>query len=78
MQHALVMALFGHRPFHLLRGGEIVGCHFKEEFPDSIDGRWLILVDGSRVGREKPTVVDGPHVRWGSPRGRIGVIPPSK
>ncbi|ASV76824.1 hypothetical protein THTE_4223 [Thermogutta terrifontis] len=63
----------------LLREGEIVGCHFKEEFPEGTDARWPILVDGSRVvGHEKPTVVDGPHVRWGSPQGPVGVIPPSK
>ncbi|GAB6187174.1 right-handed parallel beta-helix repeat-containing protein [Thermopirellula anaerolimosa] len=62
----------------ILRGGEVVGCHFKEEFPGSTDARWPILVDGSRVGREKPTVVDGPHVRWGGTQGPIGVIPPSE
>ena len=58
----------------VLRGGEIIGCHFREEFPDSVESRWPIIADGSRVGQEKPTVVDGPHVRWGSSQGPVGVI----
>ncbi len=62
----------------LLRGGEIIGCRFKEEFPESLQARWPILIDGSRVGPGKPTVVDGPHVRWGSKQGPVGVIPPGE
>jgi len=62
----------------ILRGGEIVGCRFREEFPDSADARWSIIVNGSRVGPKKPTVVDGPRVRWGSPQGLVGEIPPGE
>ncbi|MGQ9914376.1 MAG: right-handed parallel beta-helix repeat-containing protein [Thermogutta sp.] len=61
----------------ILRGGEITGCHFREEFPDSPEARWAIIVDGSRVGRGKPTVVDGPRVRWGGSQGPVGVIAPT-
>ncbi len=60
----------------ILRGGEMIGCRFKEDFPESAESRWPILVDGSRVGQGKPTVVDGPHVRWGSREGPVGVIAP--
>ncbi|MGC8743591.1 MAG: right-handed parallel beta-helix repeat-containing protein [Verrucomicrobiia bacterium] len=62
----------------ILRGGEIAGCHFKEEFPQGVKSHWSILVDGSRVVGEKPTVVDGPCVRWGSSRGWVGEILPNK
>ncbi len=62
----------------ILRGGEIVGCHFKEEFPESLEARWPIIVTGTRVGHGKPVIVDGPRVRWGSRGGPIGVIAPSE
>lgn len=62
----------------ILRGGEIIGCRFREEFPPDIGRRWPILVDGSRVSGDKPTIVDGPCVRWGHPDGPVGPIPPTK
>jgi len=62
----------------VLRGGEMIGCRFKEEFPESVEARWPILVDGSRVGRGNPTVVDGPHVRWGGSQGPVGAITPTE
>jgi hypothetical protein len=62
----------------ILRGGEIINCHFIEELPRDIESRWSIIVDGSRVSGDKPTIVDGPCVRWGSSRGRIGEINPVK
>ncbi len=60
----------------LLRGGEIDGCRFICRLPASSSNRWPILVDGSRVVGRKPTVVEGPHLRWGHPNGPTGVIPP--
>lgn len=62
----------------ILRGGEIRGCHFKEEFPADCPGRWPIIVTGTRVVGPEPTIVDGPCVRWGSPNGPVGTIDPSE
>ncbi len=59
----------------LLRGGEIDGCRFAARVPASVQARWPIIVDGSRVGNRKPTVVEGPHLRWAHPNGPTGTIP---
>ncbi|MCS7239143.1 MAG: hypothetical protein NZ899_12875 [Thermoguttaceae bacterium] len=62
----------------ILRGGTTIGCHFREDFPESVNARWSILVDRSQVAPDPPTIVDGPRVRWGSPDGPVGIIPPSQ
>ena len=61
----------------LIRGGEVIGCHFKEQFPPKTDSIWYIVADGTHILDGKPTVVDGPRMRWGNAGGPLGVIAPS-
>lgn len=62
----------------LIRGADLTGCHFKEEFPPQPQAQWYIASQGSRILKDKPTIVDGPHVRWGGPGGPTGEIPTSE
>jgi len=62
----------------LLRGVELEGCRFQEQFPPETSAVWYIVADGARIRDGKPTTVDGPRVRWGHPNGPVGQIPPEK
>jgi hypothetical protein len=60
----------------LIRGGTLSGCHFMESFPPETSTSWCIITDGTHIAPAKPTLVDGPHIHWGSPTGPVGQIPP--
>lgn len=60
----------------LIRGSDLIGCHLKELFSPNVNSKWYIVTDGTRILNGKPTTVDGPNVRWGSPAGPIGKISP--
>ncbi len=62
----------------LIRGAEMAGCHFREQFPANTSAHWYIVADGTRVLEGKPTTVDGPRVRWAGPNGPVGQIPSAK
>jgi hypothetical protein len=62
----------------LIRGSDLIGCHFREQFPSDVNSGWYIVVDGTRILDGKPTTVDGPRVHWGHPGGPVGQIRPGK
>lgn len=62
----------------LIRGSNLVGCHFKEQLPPEASSSWYIITDGTRVLDGKATTVDGPRVRWGRPNGPLGEISPGR
>ena len=61
----------------LVRGGDLSGCRFKEQFPPKTSSHWYIVAEGARILPGKPTTVAGPCVRWGGPSGAIGRLRPT-
>ena len=61
----------------LIQGGDLIGCHFKEQFPPKTTSNWYIAIGGTRILDGKPTKVDGPRVHWSGPGGPLGAIAPT-